>query len=184
MDEMKDSIKMCKDHEESQMWVIRSDGSYIMIESYEHPGMCIAVDYEHGDDEKIAAATCYNGELMLKDCHDTEYGTEWYFTGGQLVNTFCWGTGLSSMMTVFIDDTGKNGNKLIKQCEKDLAVWGAIDEAVLKADTFMFVNRLPEAPFFIRDVDDVLDGKVPKPDSKIALLEQAEIVLDEADGEK
>mmetsp|Transcript_5363 Transcript_5363/g.12186 ORF Transcript_5363/g.12186 Transcript_5363/m.12186 type:complete len:333 (-) Transcript_5363:144-1142(-) len=155
--EMVDSLKTCKIHEESQQWLVRSDESYIMIESYDQPGMCIAVDFERGDDELMVAETCYNGELVLKDCH-ADYGTEWYFTGGQLLNSFCWASGLSSMMTIFIED---KGNKLIKECVKDLAVWGAAEEAVLKADTFMFVNRLPDAPFFI-DVDDVLDGKEPK----------------------
>ena len=156
---MVDALKECSDHAENQMWLVRSDGSYVMIESYDEPGKCIAVDFENGDDEKMVAKTCYNGELVLKDCYHADYGAEWYFTGGQLINGFCWGAGLASMMTVFIED---KKNQLIKECKKDVAVWGPIDEAVLKADTFMFVNRLPDAPFFIRDVDDVLDGKEPK----------------------
>lgn len=146
---------MCKEDEETQMWLVRSDGSYIQIESYDEPDMCIAVDYEHGDDEEMLAKTCYNGELFLKDC-SSDYGTEWYFTGGQLVNTMCWGAGLSSMMTVFLEE--KN-NVDVQECTKDLAVWGANDEAVLKADTFMFVNRLPESPFHMtaEKVNDELD---------------------------
>ena len=155
---MIDSLVQCDVRADEQLWMVRSDGSYIMIESYDDPGMCIAVDYESGDDKAMAAATCFNGELMLKPCRDTKYGTEWYFTGGQLVNTFCWGVGLSSYMTIFVDE--KEG-KLIKECKKDVAVWGAVDEAILKADTFMFVNHLPETPFFL-DVDEVLDGKEPK----------------------
>eukprot|EP00578_Thalassiosira_sp_NH16_P006384 CAMPEP_0181122358 /NCGR_PEP_ID=MMETSP1071-20121207/25267_1 /TAXON_ID=35127 /ORGANISM="Thalassiosira sp., Strain NH16" /LENGTH=357 /DNA_ID=CAMNT_0023207315 /DNA_START=93 /DNA_END=1166 /DNA_ORIENTATION=- len=159
-DEMIQSLIRCDSKDDAQLWLVRSDGSYIMIESYDDPGMCIAVDYEQGDDKKMAASTCFNGELVLKPCK-AEYGTEWYFTGGQLINTFCWGVGLSSLMTIFIND--KKG-KLIKECEKDVAVWGAVDEAVLKADTFMFVNHLPNAPFSI-DVDEVLDGKEPKSSS-------------------
>lgn len=160
--EMIDSIKKCKEDEETQMWLVKSDGSYIMIESYDEPGMCIAVDYEHGDDNEMLAKTCYNGELFLKDC-DSEYGTEWYFTGGQLVNSLCWGTGLSSFMTVFLDDDEKMNTQ---ECLKDVAVWGGNDEAVLKADTFMFVNRLPMAPVHMshEEVNEELDKKDEKPE--------------------
>ena len=95
-----DSIKECREYEETQLWGVVSDGSYIMIESYDQKGKCIAVDYKSGDSDLMIAKTCFNGELVLKDCYDTEYGTEWYFTGGQLVNSFCWAAGLSSVMTV------------------------------------------------------------------------------------
>ena len=140
------------------MWLVRSDGSYITIESYYEHGMCIGVDYKHGDSEAELAKKCYNGELVLTDCH-SDYGTEWYFTGGQLVNSLCWGAGFSSTMTVFLED---DKNKVVKECKKDVAIWGANDEAVLKADTFMFVNRLPKAPFRIDDVDKALDEEEPK----------------------
>ena len=132
------------------MWRVISDGSYIMIESYNNPGMCISVDYEPFDDETMVANTCNDGVLMLRDCNSV-YGAEWYFTGGQLINSFCWAAGLSSMMTVNIEDADSY------TCEKDVAVYGRIDEAVLKADTFMFVNRLPAAPLFIYDVEYALD---------------------------
>ena len=77
----------------------------VRIESCYHHDMCIAVDYERGDGESMLAQTCYNGELVLRAC-DAEYGTEWYFMGGQLVNSLCWGAGLSSVMTVFFEDGG------------------------------------------------------------------------------
>ncbi|KAL9178993.1 hypothetical protein ACHAXT_011966 [Thalassiosira profunda] len=187
--EMTDVLKTCADGADSQMWRVKSDGSYVMVESYDHPGMCIAVDYEKGDDEAMLAQTCFNGELFLKECYDGSsshdgwgkpgwggdddddgwhgpgrhptLGTEWYFTGGQLVNSMCWGAGLSSMMTIFLED--KN-NVDLQECTNDLAVWGANDEAVLKADTFMFVNHLPEAPFtnVIEDVLDLLKEKLTK----------------------
>merc|ERR1719203_1935275 len=132
--------------------MVRSDGSYVMVESRARPGMCIGVDHEAGDDRAMLAKTCYNGELVLRDCRppgdDDDGGgeaagpasaVERYFTGGQLVSSLCWGAGLSSMMTVFLDDEGDN------------------EDAVIKADTFMFVSRLPIAPFFVDDVDAELD---------------------------
>ncbi len=157
-DEMIDNIKVCQVDEPSQMWRVISDGSYIMIESYNNPGMCISVDYEANDDEAMVAETCLDGVLMLKDCNSV-YGVEWYFTGGQLINSFCWAAGLSSMMTVNLE--GKDSYT----CQKDVAVYGAIEEPLLKADTFMFVNRLPEAPFYISDVEDALDQASPAKDS-------------------
>ena len=93
---------------------------------------------------------CEDGLLMLRDC-DSVYGTVWYFTGGQLMNSFCWAAGLSSMMTIDIDDP------MTYTCKKDVAVYGRTDEALLKADTFMFVNRLPRSPFYISDVEEALE---------------------------
>jgi hypothetical protein len=148
-DEMVDTVEVCQRDEPAQMWMVRSDGSYVMIESYDNPGMCISVDYEVGDNDEMVAETCQNGILMLRDCHSV-YGTEWYFTGGQLINSFCWAAGLSSMMTVDIEE------RVPYKCEMDLTVYGGIDEAVLKRDTFMFVNRLPRAPFYISDVSEAL----------------------------
>lgn len=163
-DEMIDNVLVCQVDEPSQMWRVISDGSYIMIESYDNPGMCISVDYEAFDDETMVAHTCLDGVLVLRDCNSV-YGTEWYFTGGQLINSFCWAAGLSSMMTVNIEEDGDSYT-----CQKDVAVYGRIDEAVLKADTFMIVNRLPAAPFFISDVEDALESKdsddEPKPKPK------------------
>ena len=91
-DDFVDSIKTCRKDDESHMWKVRSDGSYVRIESRYHHDMCIAVDYKQGEGESMLAQTCYNGELVLQAC-DAEYGTEWYFTGGQLVNSLCWGAG-------------------------------------------------------------------------------------------
>jgi hypothetical protein len=147
---MSDAVEICQDDELTQMWLVRSDGTYVMIESYDNPGMCISVDYEDGDNEGMVAETCLDGILMLRDCHSV-YGTEWYFTGGQLINSFCWAAGLSSMMTVNIKD-GDN-----YECEKDVGVFGRINEPVLKADSFMFVNRLPRAPFHVLDVVGALE---------------------------
>ena len=148
--EMTDSLDDCYALDTTQMWLVRSDSSYVMIESYDCPGMCISVDYEIGDDDKMIDETCYNGELMLKDCN-SEYGTEWYFTGGQLINSFCWGMGTSSVMTIFMN----NG-----VCESSVAVFGLDEEAIMKADTFMFVNRLPHSPHFTQNVEDCDDDEV------------------------
>jgi hypothetical protein len=153
---MDGSVEVCQGDEPTQMWLVRSDGSYVMIESYDNPGMCISVDYEAGDDVGMVAQTCEDGMLMLRDCHSV-YGTEWYFTGGQLVNSFCWAAGLSSMMTIDIE------NPDTYKCKKDVAVFGRIDEAVLKADTFMFVNRLPRSPFYVSDVEEALEDKSKEP---------------------
>ena len=159
--EMINSLKQCKEDAGNQMWLVRSDGSYIMIESHDEPGKCIAVDYEHGDDQEMMVNTCYNGELMLKDC-ESEYGAEWYFTGGQLVNTLCWSSGLSSMMTVFLEE---ENDVDMQACLKDVAVWGANDEAILKADTFMFVDRLPMAPMHmtVEEINDKVELRAALP---------------------
>jgi hypothetical protein len=135
---MTDSLDDCYEIDTTQMWLVRSDSSYVMIESYDCPGMCIAVDYEIGDSDQMIDETCYNGELMLKDCNSA-FGTEWYFTGGQLINSFCWGMGTSSTMTIFMKDG---------VCESSVAVFGLDEEAIMKADTFLFVNRLPHSPIF------------------------------------
>ncbi len=147
---MTDSLEDCYELDTTQMWLVRSDSSYVMIESYDCPGMCIAVDYEIGDDDKMIDETCYNGELMLKDCN-SEYGTEWYFTGGQLINSFCWGMGTSSVMTIFMNDG---------VCKSSVVVFGLDEEAIMKADTFMFVNRLPHSPHFTQNAEDCDDDEV------------------------
>lgn len=155
---MTDSVEDCNELDTTQMWLVRSDSSYVMIESYDCPGMCIAVDYEMGDDDKMIEETCFNGELMLKDCN-SDYGTEWYFTGGQLINSFCWGMGTSSVMTIFMN----NG-----VCESSVAVFGLNEEAIMKADTFMFVNRLPSSPHFTQSVEDDCD------DDEVANVEEGD----------
>ncbi len=151
-----DAINQCKEHDESHMWLVRSDGSYIQIESYYDRGTCISVDYERGDGESMLARTCHKGKLVLKDC-SSEYGTEWYFTEGQLINSLCWGAGLSSVMAVFLEDRDDT-NSVVRECKKDVTVWGANLEALLKMDTYMFLNRVPEALFHIEDVEDALDA--------------------------
>jgi len=156
-DEFIDSIKQCEEGEETHQWLVQSDGSYITIESYHSRDMCIAVEYESDDTEAMLAETCYNGELVLRDC-DSKYGIEWYFTGGQLVNSLCWGAGLPSMMTVFLDPG--DPEEKVQTCVKDVAVWGGNNDSLYKADTFMFVNRLPEVPFHIDDVNGALQGNV------------------------
>ena len=136
--ELVHSVYECDELDTAQMWLVRSDSSYIQIESYECPGMCIAVDYERGDNAQFVDQTCYNGVLTLKDCN-SEFGTEWYFTGGQLVNSFCWGMGRSAMMTIPIVGNGD-------ACSYTVEVFGGDESSIMKADTFMFVNRLPNSP--------------------------------------
>ncbi len=139
----KDVLETCK-HDESQKWNVLSDGSYVMVESYDHPHWCISVNYQDGDKDKMFEDTCM-GEyyLALKECGS--YGTQWYFTGGQLISSMCWAGGLSSYMAVYLDDD--------KQCEDNLSVYGkSPNDAVMRADTFMFVSHLPESPIEV-DVD-------------------------------
>ncbi|EJK70173.1 hypothetical protein THAOC_08491 [Thalassiosira oceanica] len=47
--ELEDSIEICQSGAVDQRWMVRSDDSYVMIESYAHPGKCIATDYTEGD---------------------------------------------------------------------------------------------------------------------------------------
>jgi hypothetical protein len=150
--EMKDSVKICEHDEPSQQWLVRSDGSYIMIESYDYPGMCISFDYVSGDNDVTVSQLCEDGVLVLRDCNSI-YGTEWYFTGGNLISSLCWAAGLPSMMTVAVADPTRY------ECSKDVSIFGKMGEAVLKADTFMFVNRLPMSPFIITNVSAALEGK-------------------------
>ena len=141
--EFSEVIKTCK-HDESQKWNVLSDGSYVMIESYDRPHWCMAVDYKDGDKDEAFEKTCM-GEyyLALKECGS--YGTQWYFTGGQLISSMCWAGGLSSYMSVYLDDD--------KKCQDYVSVWGETPkEALMRADTFMFVSHLPESPVEV-DVD-------------------------------
>lgn len=148
--EMEDSLTSCRPLDQTQWWSVISDRSYVMIQSYTQ-GLCISVDFETGDSPGMLKDACSNGIVMLKPC-DAEYGTEWYFTGGQLVNSLCWGAGISSLMTVY-PDPDKQG-----QCDGTVSVWGDPSDAIMRADTFLFTNRLPRAPF---DVDDAIDIDVP-----------------------
>ena len=150
--EMKNAVKICEHDEPSQQWLVRSDGSYIMIESYDYPGMCISFDYVSGDNDVTVSQLCEDGVLVLRDCNSI-YGTEWYFTGGNLISSLCWAAGLPSMMTVAVADPTRY------ECSKDVSIFGKMGEAVLKADTFMFVNRLPMSPFIITNVSAALEGK-------------------------
>jgi len=131
----------------SQWWKVHSDGSYVMVESYE-TGLCISVDFEFGDTPTMVAEACNNGIVTLRAC-GADYGTQWYFTGGQLVNSLCWGAGISSALTVY-PDPDKEGI-----CDGAVSVYGSSYDPILRADTFMFVNRLPQAPF---DADDIFSS--------------------------
>mmetsp|Transcript_9154 Transcript_9154/g.13151 ORF Transcript_9154/g.13151 Transcript_9154/m.13151 type:complete len:293 (+) Transcript_9154:109-987(+) len=139
----KDALETC-DHDESQKWNVLSDGSYVMVESYDKPHWCISVNYQDGDEDETFEETC-KGEyyLALKECG--AYGTQWYFTGGQLISSMCWAGGLSSYMSVYLDDD--------KECEDNLSVYGkSPNDAVMRADTFMFVSHLPESPIEVENV--------------------------------
>jgi len=141
--EMETVLKTCR-HDKDYKWNVLSDGSYVMIESYDRPHWCIAVDYKDGDDDKFFEDACKGDYfLALKECG--EYGTQWYFTGGQMVSSMCWAGGLSSFMAVSLDK-GK------EKCEDSLTVEGeTISDAIFRADTFMFVSHLPKAPFELYD---------------------------------
>ncbi len=49
-------------------------------------------------------------------------------------------------MTVFLE--GRD-NKEVKECKKNVAMWRSNNKALLKADMFMFMNRILEDPFHI-----------------------------------
>ena len=54
----------------------------------------------------------------------------------------------------------KDSKKVFKKCVNDLLVWGGSEDPLLKADTFMFVNSLPETPVFIEYLDKVSCGQL------------------------
>ncbi|KAL7485873.1 hypothetical protein ACHAW6_011473 [Cyclotella cf. meneghiniana] len=146
--EMVNSLSRCSGSSDmSQWWKVHSDGSYVMVESYE-TGLCISVDFVFGDTPAMLTEACNNGIVTLRAC-SADYGTQWYFTGGQLVNSLCWGAGISSALTVF-PDPDRDGD-----CDGAVSVYGSPYDPILRADTFMFVNRLPQAPF---DVDDIFSS--------------------------
>ena len=139
--EFKDAVESCE-QDKSQKWKVLSDGSYIMVESSDNPHWCISVNYQDGDDDKTFEEACMNSYLALKECGS--YGTQWYFTGGQLISSMCWAGGLSSFMYVSLDN---------KKCDSNLSVYGeAPNDAIMRADTFMFVSHLPKTPLKV-DVD-------------------------------
>mmetsp|Transcript_21433 Transcript_21433/g.44006 ORF Transcript_21433/g.44006 Transcript_21433/m.44006 type:complete len:280 (+) Transcript_21433:41-880(+) len=134
------SLLRCNRLNEEQWWSVQADGAYVQVESYQYMGRCISIDYELGDSKKMLKQACEEGILRLKDC-DSEYGTQWYFTGGQLISSMCWNEGISTYMTIFINDRNR--------CDSELSVWGNPQDALLRADTFMFVDELPESPFLV-----------------------------------
>ncbi|KAL7460510.1 hypothetical protein ACHAXS_000954 [Conticribra weissflogii] len=91
-----------------------------------------------GDSEEMLRQTCRNGLVRLEDCNSA-FGSQWYFTGGQMISSLCWSAGVSTYLTVFID--GMN------RCDSMLSVWGNPQDAIVRADTFMFVDRLPVLSF-------------------------------------
>lgn len=144
--EMTNSLARCSGPlDEAQWWKVHSDGSYVLLESY-NTGLCVSVDFEYGDTPDILRKACSNGIVTLRVCGE-DHGTQWYFTGGQLINSLCWGAGISSALTVFPDPDKKG------KCDGAISVYGSTDGPILRSDTFMFVNRVPEAPF---DVDDMI----------------------------
>ncbi len=143
---MANSMVPCNNRDLTQRWSIQTIGSYIKIESFRNRGKCIAIDFETGDSRMMVREACESGILMMKDC-DTEYGSEWYFTGGQLISSVCWGFGVSTYMTAKFEGRKKN------ECEPALSVWGGEGDVLLRADTFMFTNNLPRSPFQIYDDD-------------------------------
>lgn len=151
--EMTNSLTRCSGPlDDSQWWKVHSDGSYVMLESYD-TGLCVSVDFEYGDTPNMLSKACNNGIVTLREC-GADHGTQWYFTGGQLINSLCWGTGISSALTVY-PDPDKDG-----KCDGAISVYGTVNDAILRSDTFMFVNRIPEAPFEV-EVDDLLPTLAP-----------------------
>ena len=144
--EMIDSLARCAGiNDMSQWWKVHSDGSYVMLESYD-TGLCVSVDFEYGDTAGMLLSACNNGIVTLRECA-SDHGTQWYFTGGQLISSQCWAAGISSALTVY-PDPDNNG-----KCDGAISVYGTTNDAILRSDTFMFVNRLPESPL---DVDDII----------------------------
>ena len=144
--EMTNSLARCSGPlDDTQWWRVHSDGSYVMLESYD-TGLCISVDFEHGDTPGMLLQACNNGIMTLRECGG-DHGTQWYFTGGQLVSSLCWAAGISSAMTVYPDPDNEG------KCDGAISVYGTKNDAILRSDTFMFVNRLPESPL---DVDDII----------------------------
>lgn len=161
--EMANSLVQCNNRDLTQRWTIRSIGSYVKVESFRNRGKCIGIDYEKGDSRKMLREACENGILMMKDC-DTEYGTEWYFTGGQLVSSVCWSSGVSTYMTAKFEGRKK------EECEPALSVWGGEGDVLLRADTFMFTSSLPLSPFQRYD-DDPIDDFVPPIDDELPWID-------------
>jgi hypothetical protein len=153
--EMVNALSRCSGAtDRSQWWKVHSDGSYVMLQSFD-TGLCVSVDFEYGDRPFMLARACGKGIVTLRDC-GVDSGTQWYFTGGQLVNSLCWAAGVASTLTVY-PDPDKEG-----MCDGAVSVYGTSNDAILRADTFMFVNRLPVAPFEVRP-ESLLDDDALEP---------------------
>lgn len=144
MNELDQSLVACNPTSDEQHWLVHADGAYVKVESYHSEGMCISVDYVEGDVPTDVEGACSDGFLTLKDCNE-DFGVRWYFTGGQLVSSLCWSFGVSALMSVFVQTAVGRDN-----CDTGLFAYGEdAAEPILRADTFMFVDVLPESPIVI-----------------------------------
>ncbi len=119
----------------TQFWLPKEELSNFKIESYQYPGLCIAVNYLDGDDANTIAKACQNELfLTLQNCNST--AAEWYFNGGQLISTHCWMRGYSSTLSVSVDLSGT-------QCESYLIANGlSKTSGVLREEIFVFADPL------------------------------------------
>mmetsp|Transcript_803 Transcript_803/g.1707 ORF Transcript_803/g.1707 Transcript_803/m.1707 type:complete len:283 (-) Transcript_803:155-1003(-) len=132
MGELTNAVVPCNG-ETTQFWLPTEELSTFKIESYEYPGLCIAVNYLEGDDANTIARACQNELfLSLDNCNST--AAEWYFNGGQLISTHCWMRGYSSTLSVAVDSLGT-------QCESYLIANGQFaTSALVKEEIFVFAD--------------------------------------------
>ena len=112
--ELDNAIKDCDEKNDLQQWNIYYKDEFMKIEATKD--WCIGV-------EEVKTCQGIKAPLSLVQCSDP--GSDWYFTGGQLVSALCWSRGKSRLMSVDED------------CEGSLKLYDEPDRGTM----FMFVGK-------------------------------------------
>lgn len=95
--ELIDAVMPCSMHSmhsRTQQWILHMSSDIVQVESSVDLGKCISVDTV--PDTKVA---CSGGTLKLLSCDNP--ASLWYFSGAQLLSSFCWAHGsVSAAMSV------------------------------------------------------------------------------------
>eukprot|EP00956_Cyclotella_meneghiniana_P024976 scaffold51136_cov56-Cyclotella_meneghiniana.AAC.5 len=118
-------LKPCDKDSEDQKWRIHFNDTFVKMESMAYPNMCIAIE-DKMDCSDVAA------NLILRDCDVHE--SMWYFTGGELISSYCWVNGFTNVMGAY---PGVNSI-----CDPGLfGIEGSLLTPVIRGDVFMFINE-------------------------------------------
>jgi hypothetical protein len=113
---LENAVQNCNVNNDKQQWNIYYNDQFMKLENHAfyEKGWCIGVD---------KSDTCSTSKSTLSFVHCDDPGSDWYFTGGQLLSGYCWIRGVSVAMSA--------------NCTGLLTISGLMDSSTM----FMFVGK-------------------------------------------